>query len=109
MLPVLISDPEVRERAAETFQSQEFKDNIEEYFVQNIKVGREKKSCPEEIAIASSSPSFLAKKNSGGRPTYPGTRAAKRSISGLSLPVFPGNPPLQSPFSWPLSPGVEKC
>lgn len=41
MLPVLISDPEVRERAIETFQSEEFKNNIEEYFVQNIKVGIE--------------------------------------------------------------------
>ena len=38
MLPVLVQDPELRERAAETFMSEEFKDNIEEYFVQNIKV-----------------------------------------------------------------------
>ena len=40
MLPVLVQDPELRQRAAETFMSQEFQDNIEEYFVQNIKVRR---------------------------------------------------------------------
>ena len=38
MLPVLISDPEMRERVAETFTSEEFINNIESYFVQNIKV-----------------------------------------------------------------------
>jgi hypothetical protein len=37
MLPVLISDPEMRERVAETFTSEEFINNIESYFVQNIK------------------------------------------------------------------------
>jgi hypothetical protein len=38
MLPVLISDPEMRERVSETFTSEEFINNIESYFVQNIKV-----------------------------------------------------------------------
>ena len=38
MLPVLVQDPELRERAIETFMSEEFNNNIEEYFVQNIKV-----------------------------------------------------------------------
>jgi hypothetical protein len=37
MLPLVISDPEMRERAEETFMSPEFQDNIEEYFVNNIK------------------------------------------------------------------------
>lgn len=37
MLPVLVPDEEVRRRAEETFESQEFKDNIEKYFVENIK------------------------------------------------------------------------
>lgn len=37
MLPVLIPDPEMRQRAEETFTSQEFMDNIDQYFVQNIK------------------------------------------------------------------------
>lgn len=37
MLPVLISDPEMRERVSETFTSEEFINNIESYFVQNIK------------------------------------------------------------------------
>ena len=38
MLPLMISDPEMRERVAETFTSDDFVNNIEEYFVQNIKV-----------------------------------------------------------------------
>ena len=38
MLPVLVQDEELRERAIETFTSDEFKNNIEEYFVENIKV-----------------------------------------------------------------------
>ena len=38
MLPVFISDPELRAKAAETFNSEEFQDNIENYFVENIKV-----------------------------------------------------------------------
>jgi len=37
MLPLLVSDPEMRQRAEDTFMSQEFQDNIEEYFVSNIK------------------------------------------------------------------------
>jgi len=37
MLPLLVSDPEMRERAEETFLSPEFQENIEEYFVNNIK------------------------------------------------------------------------
>merc|ERR1711994_811189 len=38
MLPLLVSDPETRERAEVTFMSPEFQDNIEEFFVENIKV-----------------------------------------------------------------------
>ena len=38
MLPFLITDPEMRSRAEETFMSPEFQENIEEYFVANIKV-----------------------------------------------------------------------
>ena len=38
MLPVFIADPELRAKAAETFSSEEFQNNIEEYFVNNIKV-----------------------------------------------------------------------
>ena len=38
MLPVLISDPEMRQKVEETFTSQEFMDNRENYFVENIKV-----------------------------------------------------------------------
>ena len=38
MLPVLISDPEMREKVSDTFTSQEFMDNLEGYFVDNIKV-----------------------------------------------------------------------
>jgi hypothetical protein len=38
MLPVMISDPELREKAAATFMSEEFNNNIEQYFVENIKV-----------------------------------------------------------------------
>lgn len=38
MLPVLVSDPEARLRAQETFESEDFKNNIEKYFVENIKV-----------------------------------------------------------------------
>lgn len=37
LLPVFVSDPDLRERAAATFESEDFKNNIEEYFVQNIK------------------------------------------------------------------------
>merc|ERR1712083_383613 len=37
MLPFMISDPEMRSRAEETFLSPEFQENIEEYFVYNIK------------------------------------------------------------------------
>ncbi|XP_059091957.1 uncharacterized protein LOC131887382 [Tigriopus californicus] len=37
MLPVLVSDPEARLRAQETFESEDFKKNIEKYFVENIK------------------------------------------------------------------------
>lgn len=40
MLPVFISDPDLRAKAAETFTSEEFQNNIEEYFVQNIKVSQ---------------------------------------------------------------------
>ena len=38
MLPVLISDPEMRQKVEDTFTSQEFMDNLENYFVENIKV-----------------------------------------------------------------------
>lgn len=38
MLPVLISDPVVRQKVEDTFTSQEFMDNLEGYFVNNIKV-----------------------------------------------------------------------
>ena len=38
LLPLVVSDPEMRERATETFMSPEFQENIEEYFVENIKV-----------------------------------------------------------------------
>ncbi len=38
VLPAIIQDDEMRERVAETFMSEDFKNNIEEYFVQNIKV-----------------------------------------------------------------------
>ena len=38
MLPFLITDPEMRSRAEETFLDPEFQENIEEYFVNNIKV-----------------------------------------------------------------------
>merc|ERR1712217_493017 len=37
MLPLLVSDPEMRSRAEETFLDPEFQENIEEYFVNNIK------------------------------------------------------------------------
>jgi len=37
LLPLVVSDPEMRMRAEETFMSPEFQDNIEEYFVANIK------------------------------------------------------------------------
>merc|ERR1712016_381573 len=37
MLPFLITDPEMRSRAEETFLDPEFQENIEEYFVNNIK------------------------------------------------------------------------
>lgn len=38
MLPVLISDPVMRQKVENTFTSQEFLDNLEGYFVNNIKV-----------------------------------------------------------------------
>ena len=38
MLPVLISDPVMRQKVEDTFTSQEFLDNLEGYFVDNIKV-----------------------------------------------------------------------
>ena len=38
MLPLLVTDPEMRSRAEETFMSPEFQENIEQYFVENIKV-----------------------------------------------------------------------
>ena len=38
MLPFLITDPEMRSRAEETFLSPDFQENIEQYFVENIKV-----------------------------------------------------------------------
>jgi len=37
LLPLVVSDPEMRMRAEETFMSPEFQENIQEYFVQNIK------------------------------------------------------------------------
>jgi len=37
MLPVLISDPDMRQKVEDTFTSQEFLDNLEGYFVENIK------------------------------------------------------------------------
>lgn len=37
VLPAIIPDPETRRRAEETFLSEEFKENIEAYFVDNIK------------------------------------------------------------------------
>jgi len=37
MLPVLISDPAMRQKVEDTFTSQEFMDNLEGYFVDNIK------------------------------------------------------------------------
>jgi len=37
LLPLVVSDPEMRERAEETFMSPEFQENIEKYFVENIK------------------------------------------------------------------------
>jgi hypothetical protein len=37
MLPVIISDPETRQKVEDTFTSQEFLDNLEDYFVYNIK------------------------------------------------------------------------
>merc|ERR1712168_793267 len=37
MLPLLVSDPEMRSRAEATFMDPEFQENIEQYFVQNIK------------------------------------------------------------------------
>ena len=38
MLPLLVSDPEMRSRAEATFMDPEFQENIEQYFVENIKV-----------------------------------------------------------------------
>lgn len=43
MLPLLVSDPEMRSRAEATFMDPEFQENIEQYFVENIKVGHERK------------------------------------------------------------------
>jgi len=37
LLPLVVSDPEMRMRAEETFMSPEFQENIESYFVENIK------------------------------------------------------------------------
>jgi len=37
LLPMVISDPETRSRAEEMFMSDEFQNNIEQYFVDNIK------------------------------------------------------------------------
>ena len=38
VLPAVIPDPAVRRRAEEAFLSEDFKNNIESYFVDNIKV-----------------------------------------------------------------------
>ena len=38
LLPMVISDPDTRSKAEELFMSEEFQNNIEEYFVDNIKV-----------------------------------------------------------------------
>ena len=38
VLPAVIPDPAVRRRAEEAFLSEDFKENIESYFVDNIKV-----------------------------------------------------------------------
>ena len=38
VLPAVIPDPAVRRRAEEAFLSDDFKENIETYFVDNIKV-----------------------------------------------------------------------
>ena len=38
VLPAVIPDPAVRRRAEEAFLSEDFKNNIETYFVDNIKV-----------------------------------------------------------------------
>ena len=40
MLPAMIPDPETRARAEEIFNSEDFQNNIESYFVDNIKVQR---------------------------------------------------------------------
>ena len=42
VLPAVIPDPAVRRRAEEAFLSEDFKENIESYFVDNIKVSRNK-------------------------------------------------------------------
>ena len=44
MLPVIISDPETRQKVEDTFTSQEFLDNLEDYFVYNIKVSSSEES-----------------------------------------------------------------
>ena len=41
VLPAVIPDPVVRRRAEEAFLSEDFKENIESYFVDNIKVHTE--------------------------------------------------------------------
>ena len=46
MLPLLVTDPEMRSRAEETFMSPEFQENIEQYFVENIKVSLHSKVIP---------------------------------------------------------------
>ena len=38
MLPAVIHDPEVRRRAIDVLNSDDFKNNMEEYFIKNIKV-----------------------------------------------------------------------
>jgi len=37
LLPLVVSDPDMREKAEATFLSPEFQENIERYFVENIK------------------------------------------------------------------------
>ena len=38
VLPMVIQDEELRERAAMTFGDEDFQNNIEKYFLENIKV-----------------------------------------------------------------------
>lgn len=37
MLPLVVSDPEMRERVLDTFMAPDFQENIDQYFVDNIK------------------------------------------------------------------------